>query len=153
MCSVSKNNLHHRFLRENLNFLVKLLLEHHQPLDFFLDESRSSHQRCSVRKDVLRNSRENTCARVSLLIKLQAKKETLAQVFSYEFWEIYKNTFLQNTSGWLLLWVLCVFVWSRLIISSVFNTYHQVASDMESHVDCFKFRGYCIRVSLWHKII
>ena len=30
------------------------------------------------------------------------KKETLAQVFSCEFWEISKNTFLQNTSGQLL---------------------------------------------------
>ena len=31
------------------------------------------------------------------------KKETLAQMFSCEFCEISKNTFLQNTSGWLLL--------------------------------------------------
>ena len=31
------------------------------------------------------------------------KKETLAQVFSCEFGEITKNTFLQNTSGRLLL--------------------------------------------------
>ena len=30
------------------------------------------------------------------------KKETLAQVFSYKFCEICKNTFLQNTSGQLL---------------------------------------------------
>ena len=27
------------------------------------------------------------------------KKETVAQVFSYEFCEIFKNIFLQNTSG------------------------------------------------------
>ena len=27
------------------------------------------------------------------------KKETVAQVFSYEFGEIFKNIFLQNTSG------------------------------------------------------
>ena len=36
---------------------------------------RSSHQRCSVKKDVLKNlqnSQENTCPRVSFLIKLQA---------------------------------------------------------------------------------
>ena len=44
------------------------------------------------------NSRENTCARVSFLIKLPAdattllKKETLTQVFPREFWEIFKNT-------------------------------------------------------------
>ena len=35
------------------------------------------------------NSQENICARISFLIKLQ----TLALVFSYEFWEISKNTF------------------------------------------------------------
>ena len=45
------------------------------------------------------NSQENTFARVSFLIKLQAqvcnfiKKETLEQVFSCEFCEISKHTF------------------------------------------------------------
>ena len=47
------------------------------------------------------NSQENTCARVSFLKKLQAynfiKKETLAQVFSCEFFEISKNTFSYRT--------------------------------------------------------
>ena len=52
--------------------------------------------------EILQNSQENSCARVSFLIKLQAKaynfikKETGVQVFSEE------NTFLQNTSGRLL---------------------------------------------------
>ena len=32
------------------------------------------------------------------------KKETLAQVFRFEFYEIFKNTFLQNISGRLLLY-------------------------------------------------
>ena len=32
----------------------------------------------------------------------------LAQVFSCEFSEIFKNTFLQKTSGWLLLNYVCV---------------------------------------------
>ena len=43
---------------------------------------------------------QNTCARASFLIKLQVeacsfiiKKETLAQVFSCEFCEIYKSNF------------------------------------------------------------
>ena len=54
--------------------------------------------------EISQNSQENTCARVSFLIKLQAsslqfiKKETLAQVFSCEFCEISKNTFLHRTS-------------------------------------------------------
>ena len=53
--------------------------------------------------NISQNSQENTCARVSFLIKLQArpcnfsKKETLAQVFSCEFCEISKNTFFYRT--------------------------------------------------------
>ena len=59
--------------------------------------------RCSVKKLFLKispNSQENTCARVSFLLKLQTeacnfiKTETLVQVFSCEFCEIFKNTFL-----------------------------------------------------------
>ena len=48
---------------------------------------------------ISQNSEENTCARVSFLIKLQTlaynfiEKETLTQVFSCEFCEIFKNTF------------------------------------------------------------
>ena len=58
-------------------------------------------RRSSVKKvflEILQNSQENTCAIVSFLIKLQIeacnfiKKETLAQVFSSEFYEISKNT-------------------------------------------------------------
>ena len=47
---------------------------------------------------ILQNSQENTCVRVTFLIKLHAeacnfiKKETMAQVFSCEFYEIFKNT-------------------------------------------------------------
>ena len=58
-------------------------------------------QRCSVRKvfiEISQNSQESTCARVSF-----TKKETLTPVFSSEFCEIFKNTFLQNTSWWMLL--------------------------------------------------
>ena len=72
--------------------------------------------------EISQNSQENTCARVSFLIKLQAsgrfcsfcfrrqaessvsglqllKKETLARVFSGEFCEIYKNTFSKEHLG------------------------------------------------------
>ena len=50
---------------------------------------------------ISQNSQESTCARVSFLIKLQTsgnfiKWEALAQVFSYEFCEIFKNTFLKE---------------------------------------------------------
>ena len=71
---------------------------------------RSTQQTCSLKKLFLKisqNSQENTCARVSFLMKLQAKafvtKETLEQDFSCEFCEIFKNTFTQNTFGQLLL--------------------------------------------------
>ena len=68
--------------------------------------SEAVTQRCSVKKVFLkisRNLQENTCARFSFLIKLQAsglqlyKKETLAKVFSGEFFEISKNTFSYRT--------------------------------------------------------
>ena len=61
-------------------------------------------QKCSVKKvflEISQSSQENTFARVSFLIKLQAcnfiKKETLAQVFSCELCEISKNTFSCRT--------------------------------------------------------
>ena len=67
---------------------------------------RSSRPEVFCKKGFLRNfsnSQENTCVRVSFLLKLQAeacnfaKKETLAQVFSREFCEISKNTFSYKT--------------------------------------------------------
>ena len=60
-------------------------------------------QTCSVGKvflEILQNSQENTCARVSISLKLQAnfiKTETLAPVFSCEFSKISKNTFSYRT--------------------------------------------------------
>ena len=61
-------------------------------------------QRCSVKKvflEILQNSQENTCARVSFLIKLQATllKEALAQEFSCEFCEISKNANFYRTAS------------------------------------------------------
>ena len=62
---------------------------------------RRSRQTCSVRKvflEILQNSQENTCARVSFLIKLQAIKiETLAQMLSCKLCGISKNTFFYRT--------------------------------------------------------
>ena len=54
--------------------------------------------------ELSQNSQENTCASVFFLMKLQAKacnfikKETLAQVFSCEFWESFKNTVSYKTA-------------------------------------------------------
>ena len=51
--------------------------------------------------EISQNLRENTCARISFLVKLQAggfiKKEALPQVFSCEFCKISKNTFSYRT--------------------------------------------------------
>ena len=63
-------------------------------------EIRSKRSRLEVfcKKGVLRNFAnftENTCARVSFLMKLHASG--LSQVFSCEFCEIYKNTFSYRT--------------------------------------------------------
>ena len=42
---------------------------------------------------LLQNSEDTTCATASFLLKVQ-EKETLAQMRSSEFFEIFKNTFL-----------------------------------------------------------
>ena len=51
--------------------------------------------------EILQNSQENTCARVSFLIKLQAA----TWYFPVNFAKFLRTPFLQNTSGWLLLFV------------------------------------------------
>ena len=58
--------------------------------------SEAVARRCSVKKmfvKISQNSQENTCTR-AFFNKIE---ETLAQVFSYEFWEISKNTFFHRT--------------------------------------------------------
>ena len=72
-----------------------------QFLQNITQSSEAVAKRGSVKKvllEISQNSQEDTCARVSLLIKSYfnkgfIKKETLAQVFSCEFCEIFKNTF------------------------------------------------------------
>ena len=63
-------------------------------------------QRCSVKNvflNILQNSQENTCARVSFYWSCKLggcnfiKKKSLAQVFSCEFCKISKNTFSYRT--------------------------------------------------------
>ena len=80
--------------------------ENMEILSHIIPKFRSSHRWCSVKKGVLKNFAKSTgkylCARVSFLIKLQAppatllKKETLAQMLSCEFFEIFKNTSLNE---------------------------------------------------------
>ena len=66
---------------------------------------RRSHQRCSVRKGVLRNFSKCTGkhrVRVSSLIKLQALGRWYRRVTA-NFAKFFKNIFFQNTSGSLVL--------------------------------------------------
>ena len=69
--------------------------------------SRSIDRRYPVTKKL--NFQRNTCARVSFLINLQIeascfiKKGTLTQMFSCEFCEIFKDSFLIEQLWWLLL--------------------------------------------------
>ena len=63
-----------------------------------------------MKKGVLRNFTNFTGKHLSL--SLFFNKETLVEVFSCEFCEISKNTFLQNTSGRLLLQL----PWSNLVV-------------------------------------
>ena len=56
---------------------------------------------CFVKKvflEILQNLQENTCARQSGLACNFIKKESLAQVFPSEFYEISKNTFFSGAS-------------------------------------------------------
>ena len=73
---------------------------------YLIYSSEAVTQRCSVKKvflEISQNSQENTCARVSFLIKLQAstckfnKKEALAEVLSCEICKISKNIFPYRT--------------------------------------------------------
>ena len=71
---------------------------------FVLFVFRSSHRKVSLKKvfwEISQHSQENTCARVSFLLKHKAcnfiKKETLAQVFSCECCKILKNIFSYGT--------------------------------------------------------
>ena len=60
----------------------------------FVPPQEAVVQTCSVKGvflEMSQSSQENTCARVSFLENFN-KKETLAQVFSCEFYEIFKNT-------------------------------------------------------------
>ena len=65
-------------------------------------------RKCSVKKvflEISENSHEKTFARVSFLINCRpkaynfTKKQPLAQVFSCEFSETFKNLFIWNTSA------------------------------------------------------
>ena len=98
--------------RSGVEFLALPICGHGVIVQLFCCCLEAVSWRCSVKKvflEISRNSRENTCARVSFLIKLQAeaynfiKNEPLAQVFSCEFCEILRTPFFSEHLRWLLL--------------------------------------------------
>ena len=86
-------------------FLIKFVFTYSISLVWSEINCRSSHWRCSVKKYVLKSFTKSTGKHLcqSLFFNKEAglrskvcnfiKKKTLAQVFSCEFWELFKNTF------------------------------------------------------------
>ena len=114
-------------------------------LFFFMRHTEAVAQRCSVKMvflEISQNLQENTCARVSFLIKLQ----TLAQVFSCEFCEISKNTFSYRTP---LVTVSDIITYQfHHYLSSWFSTFEP--SIFWQLPYCFRVSGYfCRFLVLW----
>ena len=88
------------------NFLAKLVCKAHLNNNSLKTSPKAVVRRRSIKKVLLKislNAHASTCARVSCLIELQAqvcnfiKKETLAQVFSWNFGEILRSTVFNRT--------------------------------------------------------
>ena len=83
---------------------------------------------------ISQDSQENTCARVSFLIKLQVsvcnfiKKETLAQVFSCEVCKNFKNTFFTEQ-----LWTTASKIWICVFLQLHSQTMWQIDSKNRSY--------------------
>ena len=79
------------------------------PLKWLFLNSEAVARRCSVKKvflEISQNSQENTCARVSFLIKLQAsgllKKRFWHRCFPVNFTKLLRIPFLIEHLRWLL---------------------------------------------------
>ena len=107
---------------------------------------RSSHHKCSVRKGVLRNFAKFTgkqlCQRLSFN---KVKKESLAQVFSCEFYKIFMNTFftehLRTTAPWKTILSILVgpFLFMKFFRTKSFN--EQFGEDLSSNNFIILLRG------------
>ena len=75
--------------------------------------TESVAQRCSVKKvflEILQNSQENTCARVSFLIKLQALAQLWHRCFYVNFAKFLRTPFLTEHLQWLFLMLFPTFI-------------------------------------------
>ena len=100
-------------VKQSVKWLGSIPYLHRLKRERHLMENRSSHQRCSVKKGVLRNFAKFTGKHLCQSLFFNEvpggacnfiKKEALAQVFSCEFCEISKNAFLTEhvwaTASW-----------------------------------------------------
>ena len=100
-----------RFQQKTILVVVEGFLQKQPPEGFYNKK---------VFLEISQISQENTCARVSFLIKLQSwtcnfiKKENLAQVFSLSFARFLRTPFIQSTSGRLLLFLSFIF-WKKYL--------------------------------------
>ena len=121
-CFIRFMFMHNLCKRLFFEYADKMFTEGHSNISNFFWPNRSSHQRCSVKKvfwKIPQILQEDACVGV-FLTKLQAwalqllkarhlrfatlfKTGTLAQAFSCEFWEIFKNIFFIEHLRWLLL--------------------------------------------------
>ena len=91
----------------SINNKILPFLMTRQTVSLIMFKYRSSHRSRSINVflKTSQNSQKNTCGTVSYLIISQAstcssfKKETLVQVFSCEFCEIFKNTLFTEHIG------------------------------------------------------
>ena len=107
---------------------------------------RRRYRRCSVKKailEILENSQENTCARVSFLIKLQAniirpasllKKSIWHRCFSVNFPKFLRTPFLREQLWWRLLYHLELNNSNRTLL--LYWTYVVLTAGSYHHVTC-----------------
>ena len=91
-------------------------------------DARSSHQRCSIIKGVLRNFRKFTGKH--LCQSLFFKKEPLAQVFSCKFCKICKNSFMSQANYFWIAYILGLSwfceIWALCVSWSLMTTLHTI---------------------------
>ena len=109
--------------------------------------SRNSHRRCSIKKAVIKNFSKFTGKHLRLSLSFLKKllqgsacnfinKEFLAQVFSCEFWKIFKNTSL--ASGQVLLTVIINFIFFQPCFHFIF--FRQNAPEGQKFFKSLNFR-------------
>ena len=95
-------------------------------------------QRCSVKAVFLKisqNSQENTCARVSFLIKLQLKKRLWHRCFLVNIAKLLRTPILIKHLWWLPLVILGPSLWNQQNFSSSYFWLHLIS---------------CVSSTLWH---